>query len=99
MRKPGDIALPGVIKGDGIECYCDICKGEKVVSPAVFEVHAGSANKRPPEYTYLENGNSVRWVMNTFSNSSLDKMEEYVRVALGDFTMKKSKFCVNCRGL
>ncbi|KAL5056157.1 hypothetical protein RYX36_036839 [Vicia faba] len=97
VRKPGDKALLGVIKGEGIECYCDICKGEKVVSPAVFEVHAGSANKRPPEYTFLENGNSVRFVMNAFLNSPLDKMEESVCAVLGDFSMKKSKFCLNCR--
>ncbi|XP_050899565.1 uncharacterized protein LOC127106299 isoform X7 [Lathyrus oleraceus] len=97
VRKPGEKDSPGVIKTTGIECYCDICKGVEVVSPAIFEVHAGSANKRPPEYTFLENGNTVRCVMNAFLNSPIDKMEDSVHAVLGNFTMQKSKFCLNCR--
>ena len=69
------------------------------MSPAIFEVHAGSANKRPPEYTFLENGNTVRCVMNAFLNSPIDKMEDSVHAVLGNFTMQKSMFCLNCRGL
>jgi len=69
------------------------------VSPTIFELHAGSANKRPPEYIFLENGSTLRDVMNIFLNTPLDTLEEVVQKVLGSFTMKKSKFCVNCRGL
>jgi len=69
------------------------------VSPTIFELHAGSTNKRPPEYIFLENGSSLRDVMNTFLNIPLDTLEEVVQKILGDFTMRTSKFCVNCRGL
>ncbi|KAD3068720.1 hypothetical protein E3N88_36600 [Mikania micrantha] len=48
--------LPGVIKGCGILCFCETCGGKEVVTPNQFELHAGSANKRPPEYIYLDNG-------------------------------------------
>ncbi|KAD7480178.1 hypothetical protein E3N88_03314 [Mikania micrantha] len=47
--------LPGVIKGCGILCFCETCGGKEVVTPNQFELHAGSANKRPPEYIYLDN--------------------------------------------
>ncbi|XP_004506110.1 uncharacterized protein [Cicer arietinum] len=97
VRKLDDAEFWGVIKGDGIVCYCEICDGVKTVSPATFELHAGSSNKRPPEYIFLENGNSIRVVMNTFLNNPLENLEEAVHEVLGDFTMKKSKFCLNCR--
>lgn len=69
------------------------------MTPALFELHAGSSNKRPPEYIYLENGSTLRDVMNTCSNVPLDTLEEAVQKVLGGFTMKKSTFCFNCRGL
>lgn len=28
------------------------------MTPSQFELHAGSGNKRPPEYIYLDNGNT-----------------------------------------
>lgn len=65
----------------------------------MFELHAGSANKRPPEYIYLENGNTLRDVMNTCSSVSVDVLEEAVQKILGGFTMKKSTICLKCRGL
>lgn len=65
----------------------------------MFELHAGSANKRPPEYMYLENGNTLRDIMNACWNFPLDTMEEAVQKVLGGFTLKKSNICFNCRGL
>ncbi|WJX73596.1 hypothetical protein P8452_57359 [Trifolium repens] len=97
-RKPGEKELPGVIKDSGVLCFCDSCKGTKVVTPTVFELHAGSANKRPPEYTYLENGKPLRDVMNACCGFSLDKLDEAVQLVLGDFTMQKSNICFSCRG-
>ncbi|KAK7341920.1 hypothetical protein VNO80_24861 [Phaseolus coccineus] len=95
--KVKSIGLLGVIFGAGILCYCEVCNKVEVVSPTVFELHACSTNKRPPEYIFLENGSSLRDVMNTFLNTSLDTLEEVVQKVLGGFTMKTSKFCVNCR--
>lgn len=64
----------------------------------MFELHAGSANKRPPEYIYLENGNTLRDVINACWGP-LNTLEEAVQKVLGGFTMKKSTICLNCRGL
>ncbi|WVZ02363.1 hypothetical protein V8G54_023169 [Vigna mungo] len=95
--KAKSIGLLGVISGIGILCYCEVCNKVEVVSPTIFELHAGSSNKRPPEYIFLENGSTLRDIMNIFLNIPLNTLEEVVQKALGDFTMKKSKFCVNCR--
>ncbi|RHN75371.1 putative histone acetyltransferase chromatin regulator PHD family [Medicago truncatula] len=97
-RKPGEKDLQGVIKDAGILCSCGSCKGNQVVSPSVFELHAGSANKRPPEYTYLENGKLLRDVMNACSSLPLDTLDKVVQMVLGDFTMQNSNICFNCRG-
>ncbi|XP_027343821.1 uncharacterized protein LOC113856269 isoform X2 [Abrus precatorius] len=96
-RRPGEAGLRGVIRDSGILCFCDNCNGVEVVTPSVFELHAGSANKRPPEYIYLENGTTLRDVMNACCGFPLDSLEEAVQKVLGDFTMKKSSICLNCR--
>ncbi|CAL0324196.1 unnamed protein product [Lupinus luteus] len=96
-RRPGEKGLEGVISGSGVLCSCETCKGVEVVTPTVFELHAGSTNKRPPEYIYLENGNTLRDVMNACLGP-LDKLGIAVQKVLGDFTMKKSTICFNCRG-
>ncbi|KAK7272190.1 hypothetical protein RJT34_28636 [Clitoria ternatea] len=96
-RKPGDGGLKGVIKDSGVLCFCEKCKGVEVLTPTVFELHAGSANKRPPEYIYLKNGNSLRDVMNACCMFPSDSVEESVQTILGDFTLKKSSICLNCR--
>ena len=70
----------------------------QVVTPNLFELHAGSSNKRPPEYIYLENGTSLRGVMNAWKNAALDSLDEAIRVAIGCSMIKKSTFCLNCKG-
>ncbi|KAL6341881.1 hypothetical protein AAG906_038126 [Vitis piasezkii] len=97
-RGSGESGLRGVIKGSGILCSCNSCKGTKVVTPNLFELHAGSSNKRPPEYIYLENGTSLRGVMNAWKNAALDSLDEAIRVAIGCSMIKKSTFCLNCKG-
>ncbi|KAK7261284.1 hypothetical protein RIF29_27593 [Crotalaria pallida] len=97
-RRPGDKGLRGVISGIGVLCYCDACNGVKVVSPNAFELHAGSGNKRPPEHIYLENGKTLRDVMNACLGP-LDSLEEDIQKVLGGFTMKKSSICLNCRAI
>ncbi|OIW15789.1 hypothetical protein TanjilG_04324 [Lupinus angustifolius] len=97
-RRPGEKGLEGVISGSGVLCSCETCKGVEVVTPTVFELHAGSTNKRPPEYIYLENGNTLRDVMNACLGP-LDTLGVAVQKVLGGFTMKKSTICFNCRGV
>ena len=98
VRKPGESELRGVIKDGGVLCFCDKCKGIQVVTPTVYELHANSSNKRPPEYTFLDNGKSLRDVMNACSSISLDILDETVQMILGDFTMQRSTICFNCKG-
>ncbi|KAM4084156.1 hypothetical protein ACB094_08G110900 [Castanea mollissima] len=98
VRAAGETGLKGVIKGCGILCFCAKCKGVEVLTPTVFELHAGSANKRPPEYIYLENGHTLRDVMNACLNASLDTLDEFVQNAIGCTALKKSSICLNCRG-
>lgn len=95
---PGQTVLSGVVKGSGILCFCDGCKGNEVVTPAIFELHAKSGNKHPPEYIYLENGYSLRDVMNACKNASLDTMDKALQLCTGQTSLKKSNFCLNCRG-
>ncbi|ESW22130.1 hypothetical protein PHAVU_005G129800 [Phaseolus vulgaris] len=100
-RKNGETGLQGVIQNSGVLCFCDSCKGVEVVSPSVFELHAGSANKRPPEYIYMDNGISgcnLRDVINACCDLPLESMEEAVQKLLAGFTMNKSSICLNCRG-
>uniref|UniRef100_A0A7N0UT72 PHD-type domain-containing protein n=1 Tax=Kalanchoe fedtschenkoi TaxID=63787 RepID=A0A7N0UT72_KALFE len=75
--------LNGVIKGTGILCFCNECKGVKVVRAHVFECHAGSSNKRPPEYIILENGKSLRDVMNACQDVPAEAIEETIQKAIG----------------
>ncbi|CAK7332133.1 unnamed protein product [Dovyalis caffra] len=98
VRGPGEKGLDGLVKESGILCFCDVCKGKEVVTPGIFELHAGSANKRPPEYISLENGNTLRDVMIACKSSSLDTLDEAIQHSIGFAPLKKSNFCLNCRG-
>lgn len=69
-----------------------------MVTPTIYEVHAGSSNKRPPEYIYLDNGSTLRDVMNACIATPLATVEEAVRLAIGSSYVKKSALCLNCRG-
>ncbi|WJZ95443.1 hypothetical protein VitviT2T_014213 [Vitis vinifera] len=64
----------------------------------VWKSHADSSNKRPPEYIYLENGTSLRGVMNAWKNAALYSLDEAIRVAIGCSMIKRSTFCLNCKG-
>ncbi|XWS71550.1 hypothetical protein CRYUN_Cryun03dG0147300 [Craigia yunnanensis] len=95
-RASGGSGLRGVIKGSRILCFCPACKGIKAVTLTLYEIHAGSSNKRPAEYIYLENGYTLRDVMNTCKENSLTTLENALRIVIGS-SMKKSSFCLNCR--
>ncbi|XP_057955697.1 uncharacterized protein LOC131149343 [Malania oleifera] len=98
VRAPKETGLQGVIKGTGILCSCGTCRGVKVITPNQFELHAGSSNKRPPEYIYLENGSTLRDVMNACKDASLDALETSIKNAIGCSSVLKSVVCLNCRG-
>lgn len=68
-----------------------------MVSPAIYEVHASSTNKRPPEYILLESGFTLREVMNACKEGPLATLEEKLRGVVGP-TLKKSSLCLNCQG-
>ncbi|KAK6138126.1 hypothetical protein DH2020_028126 [Rehmannia glutinosa] len=95
-RRQPESELQGVIKGTGILCSCDKCKGREVVTPNLFETHAGSGNKRPPEYIYLENGKSLRDVLNACKANRSDSLALVIQNAIGrsNFT---TAFCINCK--
>ncbi|KAL3324774.1 hypothetical protein AABB24_038734 [Solanum stoloniferum] len=75
--------LRGEIRGSGILCFCDNCHGTSVVTPNQFELHANSANKRPPEYIYLENGKSLRDVLSMCKDAPYDEVEMVINNAIG----------------
>ncbi|XP_057781874.1 uncharacterized protein LOC131000121 [Salvia miltiorrhiza] len=97
-RRRPETELQGVIKGIGILCSCDECEGKKVVTPNQFELHARSGNKRPPEYIYLENGKSLRDVLNACKANPSDSLEGVIQNAIGRSNYTTA-FCLNCRGL
>ncbi|XP_043704921.1 remodeling and spacing factor 1-like [Telopea speciosissima] len=85
--------IRGVIKDAGILCSCDSCKERKVITPLQFEQHAGSLNKRPADYIYLENGNSLRDVMNACKDAPLDALEATIQRAIGSSPVKDATVC------
>lgn len=70
------------------------------MTPTLFKLNASRLNKCPPEYIYLENGSTLRDVMNACLDVPLETLEEVVQKVIGGgLTIKKSTFCFNCRGL
>lgn len=113
VRGPGETGLRGVIQGSEILCFCNLCKGTKAVKPNQFEIHAGSTNKRPPEYIYLENGKTLRDVLNACKGVCSDSLELVIRQTAGCIAEKvaeqpieskrrsvseESVQCLNCKG-
>ncbi|XP_057526493.1 uncharacterized protein LOC130805725 [Amaranthus tricolor] len=96
-KVPTDKGLAGIIRGCGVLCFCDECKGDQVVTPNQFELHAGSSNKRPADYIYLENGRTLRDVISACKNSNLKCLEFIILNAIGSPNEKESSFCVECK--
>ncbi|OVA19479.1 Pectinesterase [Macleaya cordata] len=93
-----NIELRGTIKEPGILCSCILCKGEQVVTPCQFEQHAGSTNKYPAEFIYLENGSSLKEVLDACKDTPLETLEATIRSAISSLPVKKSTICLNCKG-
>ncbi|KAL0390587.1 UNVERIFIED_CONTAM: hypothetical protein Scaly_0415800 [Sesamum calycinum] len=97
-RSRPESELRGVIQGAGILCSCDECKERKVVTPNQFEMHAGSGNKRPPQYIFLDNGNSLRDVLNACKDNLSESLESVILNAIGRSNYTAA-FCINCKEL
>ncbi|XP_047317116.1 uncharacterized protein LOC124920631 [Impatiens glandulifera] len=97
-RGPTDMGLQGTINGTGITCSCDMCRGIQVVSPNKFELHAGSANKRPAEYIFLLNGKSLRDVLNVCKDNPLEGLEVVVNNFISCLSDKESISCLRGKG-
>ncbi|KAJ8568379.1 hypothetical protein K7X08_027912 [Anisodus acutangulus] len=80
--------LRGEIRGPGILCFCNSCHGTSAVTPNQFELHANSANKRPPEYIYLENGKTLRDVLSMCKDAPSDELEAVIKNATGSADAK-----------
>ncbi|KAM7496833.1 hypothetical protein LguiA_021247 [Lonicera macranthoides] len=93
-----DTAVKGVIKGSGILCSCDVCNGSETISPNQFELHAGSANKRPSDYIYLENGSTLRDVLNACKDAREDNLAERIEKAICFSAPERLISCLNCNG-
>lgn len=71
----------------------------QVVTPIVFEIHAGSRNKRPIDYIFMENGNTFRDLLNACIQSKYEDLEATVRSVCGrPVPEENSLYGVNCSG-
>ncbi|KAL5717047.1 hypothetical protein ACHQM5_010127 [Ranunculus cassubicifolius] len=88
--------LKGTIKGRGILCSCTLCKGCKVVTATEFERHAGSGNKNPAHYIYMDNGNSLYDVLIACKDAPLDILEATIQMAIKSPAIKNA-LCLSCK--
>ncbi|KAL0285527.1 UNVERIFIED_CONTAM: hypothetical protein Sangu_2775300 [Sesamum angustifolium] len=95
-RRRPESELRGVIQGAGILCSCDECKERNIVTPNQFEMHAGSANKRPPKYIFLDNGKSLRDVLNACKANLSESLESVILNAIGRSNYTTAS-CINCK--
>ena len=68
------------------------------MTPNQFELHAASSNKRPPEYIYLENGKTLRDVLNACKDAPFESLEVTIQNVIGCSSEHKPAFCLNCKG-
>ncbi|XP_031502114.1 uncharacterized protein LOC116265560 isoform X2 [Nymphaea colorata] len=95
-RSSGKEPLRGVIKDGMILCFCGACKGKQTVTPVVFELHAGSLNKRAIDYIYLENGRSIRDVLRSCVGTPLELFEERMQTELR-LSANQAVTCQRCK--
>ncbi|KAL4389088.1 hypothetical protein AHAS_Ahas03G0010100 [Arachis hypogaea] len=89
-----ELLATGILEGVAVNYAHSV----KVVTPTLFKLNASRLNKCPPEYIYLENGSTLRDVMNACLDVPLETLEEVVQKVIGGgLTIKKSTFCFNCR--
>ncbi|PIA43573.1 hypothetical protein AQUCO_01900163v1 [Aquilegia coerulea] len=87
--------LRGTIKDSGILCSCSLCNGSKVITVNQFERHAGSTNRNPSYYLYLDNGNSLRDVLDACKDAPVDMLEATIQLAIKSSSVKNA-ICLSC---
>lgn len=61
-------------------------------------MHAESGNTSPPDYIYLENGKSLRDVLNACRSVHSESLEMSILNAIGRSESATTAFCLNCKG-
>ncbi|KAL0370126.1 UNVERIFIED_CONTAM: Increased DNA methylation 1 [Sesamum angustifolium] len=89
-----DLLETGLLEG----LHVRYIHGSKIVTPNQFEMHAGSGNKRPPEYIFLDNGKSLRDVLNACKANLSESLESVILNAIGRSNYTTA-FCINCKEL
>lgn len=90
------VKLTGVIKEQGILCSCSICKGRRVISICKFEEHAGSTARHASDFIILENGRSLREVLEAGKRVTCDRFSDVIRKAI-ELSSHKGYFdCRKC---
>ncbi|XP_027062700.1 uncharacterized protein [Coffea arabica] len=98
-NKAGEAGLRGEIRGCGITCFCDACKGSRVLSPDRFELHARSGKNCAADNIYLRNGKSLRDILNACKEdaSSDDSLAVRVLKAIAFSQAKANNLCDSLR--
>lgn len=91
------VKLTGVIKGQGILCSCCICKGRRVVSICKFEEHAGSTARHASDFIILENGRSLRDVLEAGKRVGPDRFSDVIHKAIEFSSHRGCLACRKCR--
>ncbi|VFQ59417.1 unnamed protein product [Cuscuta campestris] len=95
------VLLRGIIKGVGILCSCEMCKGSIVLSPCKFEIHARKSYKRASQYIFFENGKSLLDLVKECRKCSLETLEETIQSCIGLPCLQESEetnLCQKCKG-
>ncbi|CAM6057150.1 unnamed protein product [Sphagnum tenellum] len=92
------VLLTGIIQAGGILCNCTECGGLQVVNVSSFEKHAGSSARRPSDYIFLENGNSLHKVLESGWKARDRKSNVLValRMAIGEACSESSGSKKSC---
>ncbi|KAL0436960.1 UNVERIFIED_CONTAM: hypothetical protein Sradi_0403900 [Sesamum radiatum] len=91
---PKDLLQTGLLEG----LHVRYIHGSKIVTPNQFEMHAGSGNKLPPQYIFLDNGKSLRDVLNACKANLSESLESVILNTIGRSNYTTA-FCINCKEL
>jgi hypothetical protein len=95
------VMLTGIIQGGGVQCDCRDCRGLQVINVSAFEKHAGSSNRHPSDFIFIENGKCLRDILKAGWNAGEKKLNvlEVIKAAIGEIISsnnRKRKPCFKC---
>ncbi|CAM6033237.1 unnamed protein product [Sphagnum compactum] len=101
VGRGGDVMLTGIIQGGGVQCDCRECRGLQVINVSAFEKHAGSSNRHPSDFIFIENGKCLRDILKAGWNAGEKKLNvlEVIKAAIGEIignNNRKRKPCFKC---